>query len=106
MLQELQARGVMVLVTSRRSLGASLGRAVQLPLGALSSKGGAELLADLAGTNVHWGAGEAERLIHICFGNPLAITILAGFLHGQHCTPKVCMAALRAVQHACMHSTA
>ena len=61
MLQELQRRGVMVLVTSRRALGTCLGRAAQLRLGALSAKAGAELLADLAGTGVEWGAGEAER---------------------------------------------
>ena len=89
MLQELQARGVMVMVTSRRSLGASLGRAAQLRLGALSAQAGAELLADLAGTGVKWGAGEAETLVHICSGNPLAIKILAGFLSGQQCTPQV-----------------
>ena len=89
MLQELQARGVMVLVTSRRSLGANLGRAAQLRLGALSPVAGAELLADTAGTGVEWGAGEAESLVDICGGNPLAIKILAGFLSGQQCTPKV-----------------
>ena len=88
MLQDLQARGVIVLVTSRRSLGANLGRAAQLRLGALSPVAGAELLTDLAG--VEWGAGEAESLVHICGGNPLAIKILAGFLSGQQCTPKVC----------------
>ena len=61
MLQELRRRGIMVLVTSRRSLGANLGRASQLRLGALSAEAGAELLVDLAGTGVDWGTGEAEQ---------------------------------------------
>lgn len=89
MLQELQARGVMVLVTSRRSLGANLGRAAQLRLGALSTEAGVQLLIELAGNGVDWGAGEAKALVDICGGNPLAMKILAGFLSGQQCTPKV-----------------
>lgn len=104
MLQELQARGVMVLVTSRRSLGSSLGRAVQLPLGALSAEAGTELLIDFAGTGVDWEVGEAERLVHICGGCPLAIKILAGFLNGQQCTPKVCMASLNTVLFTCVQN--
>ena len=94
LLQELQGRGIMVLVTSRRSLGTNLGRAAQLRLGALSAKAGAELLTDLAGKGVDWGAGEAEALVDICGGCPLALKILAGFLSGQQCTPKVCMEVL------------
>ena len=93
MLEELQRRKVMVLVTSRQALGAVLGNAEQLRLGALSAEAGAKLLTDLAGAGVNWGGGEAERLVDICGGTPLAIKILAGFLIGQKCTPQVCMAA-------------
>ena len=88
----------MVLVTSRKPLGTSLNRAVQLRLGPLSAEASAELLITLSGTGVDWCAAEAEKLVDVCGGNPLAISILAGSLRGQLCTPKVCIAGLKAVQ--------
>ena len=89
MLQELHGRGVLVLITSRRSLGITLGMAAQPRLGALSAEAGIDMLSGLAGRGVRWGAQEAESLVHKCGCNPLAIKVMAGFLSGEKITPEV-----------------
>ncbi|KAK9828021.1 hypothetical protein WJX81_000644 [Elliptochloris bilobata] len=86
--EELRGRDVMVLVTSRRSLGITLGRATQLKLRAMPLELNTEVLMTLAGDEVLWGDGEATELVEICGGNALAITILAGFLRDEWCKPK------------------
>ena len=89
MLEELQARGVRVLVTSRKAVNSCLGGAAMLRLGALSPAAGQELLITRAGDVADWGHNQALQLVDVCGGNALAITILAGFIHGEYITPEV-----------------
>ena len=89
MLKELQQRRVMVLVTSRIALGANLGSALQLRIAALPSEMNQQLLIALTGDAVGLRPSNAEKLVDICGGNALAISILAGLLQGQYCTPEV-----------------
>ena len=89
LLEDLQHRRVMVLVTSRQAVGISLGMAEPLRLGALSADSSIQLLTDSAGRSIAWEKDEAAGLVGICGYNALAITILAGLIKFQYCTPKV-----------------
>ena len=89
MLEGLHARGVTLLVTSRKAVNACLGGAAMLRLGAMTEAAGQELLLALAGDVADWGHNQAVKLVDMCRGNALAITILAGFIHGAYITPEV-----------------
>ena len=89
MLEGLQARGVTVLVTSRKAVNACLGGAAMLRLGALSQAAGQELLLARTGDVADWGHNQALQLVEMCRGNALAISILAGFIRSEHITPEV-----------------
>lgn len=79
----------MVLVTSRKAVGVCLGMVEPLLLGALSAEASMQLLTDSAGSKTSWGNGEAAKLVAICGNNALAITILAGLVKNQYCSPMV-----------------
>lgn len=89
MLQTLQRQRVMVLVTSRQSVGATLGLAEMLQLAALKNDVAEALLLTMAGKFVEWSCGEASQPVDICGCNALAIVMLAGFIRSKYCTPAV-----------------
>ena len=88
LLEYLQQKHVMVLVTSRKAVGVGLGMAEPLRLGALPVESSMQLLTDTAGGSTAWGEDEASELVGICGYNALAITILAGLIKNLHCSPK------------------
>ena len=89
LLEDLQQRRIMVLVTTRKAVGVSLGQMDPLELGALPAESSIQLLTKSAGSSTVWGETEAAQLVSICGYNALAITLLAGFIKNQYCSPKV-----------------
>ena len=89
LLEELQQRHVMVLVTSRKAVGVSLGMAEPLRLGPLPAESGVQLLTGSAGSRTAWEADDAMDLVAICGYNALAILVLAGLIKNQYCVPRV-----------------
>ena len=86
---ELQHRGIMILITSRVSVGMSLGLGIHLRICALPPEKNQQLLTALAGNAAGLSSNIAAQLVNICGNNALAITILAGLLQGMYCTPQV-----------------
>ena len=93
-MQSLQCRRIMVLVTTRKSVGDSFGLADVLDLPALCSKSAEALLVAFAGRNIEWRKDDASKLVSICGSNPLALEILAGFIKSKLCTPQVRLGCL------------
>ena len=89
LLEELQKRGVLLLVTTRNLLPGTLG-GCEVKMPPLGDTAGEELLRSQAGANVQWEGAQASQLVQLSGGNPLIITVLAGFLHTERCTPTVC----------------
>ena len=79
----------MVLVTSRKAVGVGLGMAEPLRLGPLPAESGVQLLTGSAGSRTVWEKDDAADLVAICGYNALAITVLAGLVKNQYCSPKV-----------------
>ena len=79
----------MVLVTSRKAMGLGLGLVEPLHLGALPLDDSVKLLIQSAGSTVAWDMHEAMELVGICAYNALAISIVAGLIRNQYCSPKV-----------------
>ena len=89
LLENLQQRHVMVLVTSRKAVGVGLGLVEPVKLDALPADTSMQLLMRLAGRTDTWNELEAAELVGICGYNALAITILAGLMKNLHVTPLV-----------------
>ena len=79
----------MVLVTTRKAVGVSLGVVKPLCLGPLPADSSMKLLVNSAGSSTAWKHNEAAELVKICGYNALAITILAGLIKNQYCSPTV-----------------
>jgi hypothetical protein len=94
-LQELQQLGtggrqhVLLLVCSRLELGYSLDGAPTVRLQRLPAPEAERLLRELGGSAVAWEPGQPERLVEVCCGNALLVTLLAGFICCGRISPKV-----------------
>lgn len=86
MLEELQRRGVLLLVTSRTALTRSLGDTCHLA--ALQPAAAAQILTALSPKTL-WQEGAAETLAAACGLNALAIILLGSLIACGRCTPKV-----------------
>ena len=89
LLGDLQRWHVMVLITARKAVGATLRMVKPLCVGALPEDTSVQLLTDLAGGSSALCKNEATELVATCGYNALAITLLAGLIKNQYCSPKV-----------------
>jgi hypothetical protein len=82
-------RCVRFVVNSRMDLGAGLGGAPHVHLGALLAADAEALLRVHAGKEAQWAAGQARALVEVCGSNPLALALAGGSIASRRCTPKV-----------------
>jgi hypothetical protein len=80
---------IKLLINSRQDLPGHVEQCEQINLTPLPEADGLELLGRAAGRDVEWEGGIAEKLVEICKGNALTLTLLASILNKKRCTPKV-----------------
>lgn len=89
LLEDLQRRHVIVLVTSRAAPTSGLGGAKVLRLQCLPENKSVELLIDRC-SEVAWLPGQAEELAtRCCHKNAFAITLIGAQLNNKRCLPQV-----------------
>ena len=84
----------MVLAISRVSVGCDLGMARRLCLGPLSADAGRQLLLSSVGKPVEWDTADMLRLVGLCGGNGLAVTLVARLIGNEHCSLQASQASV------------